>query len=773
MPSGIPWRIHRRRGVEMEPLAAQEIEIAPRYVSFNAGYAIKDIYDALVELITNCDDSYVLAGQKDGRIQIEIERHTKEPSIVRVADRAQGMDADEMRKKLGKIGERQDAGDRRGFMSRGAKDCVVLGFLTYESIKDGKYYKCQINNKFEFIPWSPPKKATKEIRERLGVYRGNGTLVTLETRRSIPQIETVESRLPRHYALRDIMREGEGRRVLLVDLNNPSRKSMSLISNEPVGEIVYDKPFEVPNYPGVIAHLKIGKAREPLEGGKNDKFRSSGISVKSVREIYERGYFTNELEKEPLAYYYWGELRCPYLRQLCDEYDELCESGEDILHTNPCLIIDPNRQAGLIREHPFMAALLFVPTTILNNLIIEDRKKEQQSRGEVESKQTKERLDKLAKAASRFMKDKVEELEEVIDKPDEASKERFGKKGVAIFPAGRNMEVGEIAKFQFRMHMDPDIDINRKVIIDGPESDCVRVLNREVSLATAPRAENTLVAAFEVEALKETGNDSVGLQAKYDEKREDTIFIKVVREKEPPVDLTYGIAFGSEIYRVTENGTRSLKLYARYPEIASPGENVVINIPGNDIVQIGSGCVFGLEGQRSWLEAEIRVRGRKMGAEAVVTATYRDYQASTLVKVTKERDSSGIPLRIELSERDTGHYRAIWGGIENSNVICIGAKHPAVARYLGPPPRYLGQEMTHFKILLAEIVAEKIVGRILENSPEADEVDDVDTFYYWHNKFMTDFLPLAHKIMLTESDLKEERSLWGTKRGQERLATTP
>jgi len=35
-----------------------DIRILPRYYDFSRQYAIRDIYDALVELITNSDDSY-------------------------------------------------------------------------------------------------------------------------------------------------------------------------------------------------------------------------------------------------------------------------------------------------------------------------------------------------------------------------------------------------------------------------------------------------------------------------------------------------------------------------------------------------------------------------------------------------------------------------------------------------------------------------------------------------------------------------------------------
>ena len=35
-----------------------KLDISSRYFEFNRDYAIRDIYDALVELITNADDSY-------------------------------------------------------------------------------------------------------------------------------------------------------------------------------------------------------------------------------------------------------------------------------------------------------------------------------------------------------------------------------------------------------------------------------------------------------------------------------------------------------------------------------------------------------------------------------------------------------------------------------------------------------------------------------------------------------------------------------------------
>ncbi|CAN5310330.1 hypothetical protein BH20BAC1_BH20BAC1_13550 [soil metagenome] len=39
----------------------EKISISSRYVEFNRSNAIRDVYDALVELITNSDDSVIIA----------------------------------------------------------------------------------------------------------------------------------------------------------------------------------------------------------------------------------------------------------------------------------------------------------------------------------------------------------------------------------------------------------------------------------------------------------------------------------------------------------------------------------------------------------------------------------------------------------------------------------------------------------------------------------------------------------------------------------------
>ena len=126
----------------------QEIVLSNRYYEQNRDFAIRDIFDVIVELITNSDDSYhhLFVQQKrsedGGPILIEIEEHRKDkPSILRVKDKAEGMTLDDMIKKIKVIGEKTSELGDRGFMSRGLKDCTALGDLQVESIVNEKYFK--------------------------------------------------------------------------------------------------------------------------------------------------------------------------------------------------------------------------------------------------------------------------------------------------------------------------------------------------------------------------------------------------------------------------------------------------------------------------------------------------------------------------------------------------------------------------------------------------------------------------------------------------------
>ena len=86
----------------MLKVKSRKLEIDERTIFQNASLAVRDIYDAIVELVTNADDRYQVIGSK-GRIEIEIERRREAPGILRVRDFADGMTSLVMEDKISRM----------------------------------------------------------------------------------------------------------------------------------------------------------------------------------------------------------------------------------------------------------------------------------------------------------------------------------------------------------------------------------------------------------------------------------------------------------------------------------------------------------------------------------------------------------------------------------------------------------------------------------------------------------------------------------------------
>ena len=100
-----------------------DIKLSTRYFQFNREFAIRDVFDALVELITNCDDSYHRLFEKKkrnedgGPILIEICEQRKGASIIVMHDKAEGLTLQKMIENFGDVGTRRSKSGDRGFRS--------------------------------------------------------------------------------------------------------------------------------------------------------------------------------------------------------------------------------------------------------------------------------------------------------------------------------------------------------------------------------------------------------------------------------------------------------------------------------------------------------------------------------------------------------------------------------------------------------------------------------------------------------------------------------
>ena len=96
----------------MIKIKAKDVVATRRTLVQSAKNSIRDIYDAIVELVTNADDRYQIMRQP-GKIDIEIERRRGDARcILRVRDEADGMDSETMNRKLSIMGGRESGLDR-------------------------------------------------------------------------------------------------------------------------------------------------------------------------------------------------------------------------------------------------------------------------------------------------------------------------------------------------------------------------------------------------------------------------------------------------------------------------------------------------------------------------------------------------------------------------------------------------------------------------------------------------------------------------------------
>ena len=112
---------------------------------------------------------------------------------------------------------------------------------------------------------------------------------------------------------------------------------------------------------------------------------------------------------------------------------------------------------------------------------------------------------------------------------------------------------------------------------------------------------------------------------------------------------------------------------------------------------------------------------------AVVRATAFGQTIETEVRAVPD---PGAALKIRIEDIDLGNQRYRM----RNNVIEIAAKHPSLRRYLGSKAdNFPGQDEQHFRVLIAEIVADAvcadIVSRNMDTNPDEYINADWDRFY--------------------------------------------
>ena len=708
--------------------------------------AIRDIFDAIVELVTNADDRYQVLGIF-GKIEIEIVRRRAagDPTTLRVRDMADGMTSEVMEHKIGRTGGRVSGLERglavRGTNSRGAKDIAALGKVTFESIADDdRIHTCSITQNFDFELLESAEITPKD-RKRLKITEGTGTLVTLKVdpsrRIPIPKADNLRKKLSQLVALRDILNDSQ-RQVYLKD---GEKAPIRIKPPQLGGKDRLKESFEIPGYPDARAKLTIRRTSETLER-EQDRFRRGGVLVKSRHAIHEATLFDKELETDPHALKFFGRLVCDYIDHLGNEFDERVEERAKEDPDNPMPILDPSRRSGLTRDHPFVKALFAEALKRFRPLVEEERKRAEKESATIESRATRKRLDALERAATRFMERNGADNESSRD-PEGSRGRLFPERGYSISPPFAQIIQGHSIQCSLRIQHSifPEIENGATIQVDCL-TDEISTDKRFVALQSHPVEEDVLQATWKLKGIRPT--TATGMIARVGPVKAEYAVEVLESEADRYSDIDT-ICFQRQRYRLKLGGNKKRVQILAPTTLVSDPVRVEVSVDNSRFSLSGEPI---LRPRKELGVATCNLRVGVTGTEetsGIITAKIGDKEATADIFGIQPL---GAGIKIKIEDIDLTNQRYRW----RQNVLEIAARHPALQRYLGPPPKFDGQDDKHFRIVLAEVIAEavcaRLIGEIVRNNPEDYENADWDRFYAEYSELITRFLPDAHKLQL-------------------------
>ena len=417
-----------------------------RVIKQQSTATIQHLIDAVVELLTNCDDSYCrLENERkhpSGKIEIYVSREKGgKCKEFKIRDCAEGMSKEKLVSKAIGYGEESSGFTEgktvRGLLGRGLKESIIgLGegevYTKKERIRHGvKIYEKQgvIGYDFIDIDHLDANKTDPHITDFLS-SEGNGTLVKIKVKNEkikIPESDKFEVQIKNHYALRDI-NSSENREVLLT-IEDFGRKRIKHISpikfiHPSKEEVIFEDTLSLPGYKDLI-QLKIWENSEPLFFQRYDPSSIAGIIIKTKGAVLDNKLF--KYENEPAAFYFRGEAYC---KGIADRLSKLAQEGRE------SEIIDLSRK-GLNWRSDYCSAIQKIIEKSLFPLI--QRKKKALESGERKeiSHRTKEMLRNVCKLLDKLARQEFKEWEG----PPEPKELKI--ESLIIIPAKANIELNE------------------------------------------------------------------------------------------------------------------------------------------------------------------------------------------------------------------------------------------------------------------------------------------------------------------------------------------
>ena len=452
-------------------VSSRKLQYADRVAIQQADQAIrKDVMRALVEIITNANDSYSrledVGSSSSGEIVIDVLRKHSNSKIV-VRDFAEGMTDSRMDKVVGTYGEAtsgiKEDKHVRGMWGRGLKDSIFgLGYGYVRSFKGANFYSCSLLVK-KGIPTfdlDDPIRATVDLRQKYEVLQGNGTILEIIVSRTdvkMPQFNNLRNYLQRHFELRPIMSNPK-RKIILRELATDGKiKQEHVLSyKSPMGEEVLNERIKISGFPASVKLKVFRSAMQLSTRGEEGDYADGGLLVISHATVISLTML--KYENDPYAGYFYGTMQCDYLHELLKNDEPVLTATRD----------------GINWTHPFAKALKLAVEEKLEPLISAER---EHAMHDEQTKLDKKLRQKINRALHELNTIASTELRDARD-GESKKKIELPESGMGFFPEKLFVQTGQLAMLTLRVSANQNQNSTASIISTNAE---VAVLTPQVT----------------------------------------------------------------------------------------------------------------------------------------------------------------------------------------------------------------------------------------------------------------------------------------------------
>jgi hypothetical protein len=677
------------------------IQSDDRHTSRRMRSAIQgNVIRALVELVTNSDDSYTRLESEGKTINKKIEIEYQKTSYnceFTVRDYAEGMSIDDVKNGFTKYGAATSGlkeGKRvRGFFGQGAKDalaCMKDGKIC--TFKNDEFVECKlyIENNIAKYEIKGPVPVDDWLRAKHKIP-SNGTVAYFSTDPSrgikTPQFDTVHEELANNYLLRKIM-TNPNRKIILINMK--TKDSREIKHRLPVGEELLNETFNIQygDYPDFSIHMVIFRAKTDLTQSGDDRqggllFTDEDGAVLDISLL--------KFDNEPLAAKLFGEVEINGFRNLL--------AKEEAVLTD--------ERNGLDRRHVFCKVLIEEVEKRLEEIINKEKEMKQKEEQKIGSRE----YIKFKKAFNFLNEIAEQEIRETINLGGKRSEPiEPPLNGIGIFPASATVTVGK--RYIFELLADTTkIPIGSTININGSRN--LNVITKEAKIDTEV-AKGIAKKNITIEGLDPNTEGKIEANYKYFFAEAQ---VYVMPEKE--FLLSEGLAFNPQSIVLHPNKIRTvfLLIYLKKINVGSKiiirSDNPAVNLTPNEII------VGDIKAFKDITKYPINVWGEGVGQHGIITAEHEENIALLDVSIEEQeivnQGRQGMFNDYDYDYDPEPLQRASYS--QETGKVIIYVNFPTIKFYLGKNLEY--KDTLPAQVLIADIFAERCFYEIAKKKVEA------------------------------------------------------